>query len=55
MDKPDFLEDLLALQYVYGDETKHDQLDNKPMCKLCALPMEYDKLEATWTCIRCSL
>ena len=55
MNKPDLLEDLLALQYVYGDITKQNQSEYKPECPVCRLSMDYDKLNRKWACLRCNL
>jgi len=55
MDKPDLLEDLLALQYVYGYNSKQGQQDQKPVCHVCGKSMDFDKLEIKWVCLRCNL
>jgi len=55
MNKPDLLEDLLALQYVYGDNSKCEQAENTPTCSTCGNEMDYDKLETKWICFRCTL
>jgi ribosomal protein L37AE/L43A len=55
MDKPDLLEDLLALQYVYGDNSMQGQQEQKPVCHVCGKAMYFDKLEIKWVCLRCNL
>ncbi len=54
MGKPDLLEDLLAMQYVFSDRSNENSKNSKPVCKICGIEMVYDKVENIWTCVRCN-
>ncbi len=55
MSKPDLLEDLLAMQYVFNDNRNENSKSCKPACQICGADMVYDKVNNIWTCVRCNL
>ena len=51
MKKPDLLEDIVAFNWC---QPLDSSAQSTPLCPHCNKPMDFDKMEMLWVCVRCS-